>query len=156
MELRLYTFVNYYLSSMQQGIQTGHLAVDLVRKYAKLEGQTTPAKVEMVKEWADNHKTFIVLNGGNADGIKSAAITAGESGYPYAAFHEDFRSLDGMMTCAGVVVPDHIFNARVMSERGEPVVYGVQYDGPLASPAAVIAGPDYNLITLLKSCRLAS
>ena len=66
-ELRFYCFVNFYLSSMQQGIQTGHAAVDIVRKYTcgelKFFNEVTPRKTSLVTKWADDHKTFITLNG---------------------------------------------------------------------------------------------
>lgn len=46
-----------YMASIQQGIQTGHMAVDLVRKYCK--GKIS-LEYDLASEWADNHKTFIV------------------------------------------------------------------------------------------------
>lgn len=141
-EYRLYSFVNFYLSSIQQGIQTGHAAVDLVKKYelpsskehcdtcgnlwvehefgvpapfcppAVKVSHVTDAQVAMVHEWAINHKTFITLNGGNHAGIKQVLDAVSNTKYPFVAFHEDEQSLGGLMTAVAVVLPDDIFNMR--------------------------------------------
>jgi hypothetical protein len=52
--MRLYTFGNYYLSSIQQGIQAGHAAVELFNKYENSEQLNT------VKEWAKIIKQWFV------------------------------------------------------------------------------------------------
>src|SRR5271167_740197 len=101
MELRLYSFVNFYLSSIQQGIQTGHAAVDLVRKYAdrnRYNSDITPENVEMVANWADNHKTFIVLNGGDLKSMCTLLVTLEKCGFPFVDFHESSDALGGIMT----------------------------------------------------------
>ena len=118
MELRLYSFTNFYLSDMQKGIQTGHMAVDLVREYA-FTAQYEDASVlhnehqAMVADWADNHKTFIVLNGGNNAALKETVDLVKDVDLPWTLFCEDDQSLGGIMTCVGVVVPENYFNAKL-------------------------------------------
>jgi hypothetical protein len=153
MELRLYSFVNFYLASIQQGIQTGHCAVDLVRKYGT--GKYRQRHAQWVADWADHHKTFIILNGGDLDGSnKTLAIVQGAD-VPYQQFHESEGALGGMMTCVACVLPESIFNARQAPMDGTPVVYlytaengGLTYYNP--------GDPYFDLIALLRSSRLAS
>jgi hypothetical protein len=58
LELRMYFFVIYQLSGRQIGIQAGHSALEYARKF----GDT-----EEFKEFADLHKTWVILNGGTAN-----------------------------------------------------------------------------------------
>lgn len=158
-ELRFYAFANFYLSSIQQGIQTGHAAVDIVRKYTKTEyDPLDPAcPRQMVEDWADNFKTFITLNGGNHTGIQKALELASNSGYPFVAFHEDEDSLAGLMTSVGVVLPDYIFNLRKKQYDTGEVRY--EWKEPVSGVTYVvdeIANPDlFNFVDFLKSKDLA-
>src|SRR5277367_6284157 len=169
MELRLYSFVNFYLSSIQQGIQTGHAAVDLVRRY---RADRIPAgaawnkdvedQIDMAVKWADDYKTFIILNGGDADGVIKALSVLSVSGFPYIEFHEGEEALHGIMTCCAVVLPESIFNARyrepdiMQSLRDLEPVY--QYVDPETTQiTAYYPGhKHYELIKLLKASKLAS
>lgn len=58
MELRMYGLVNYQLSGIQKGIQFGHAVVEYGQMVKGTELE------EKYNDWADNWKTFIVLNGG--------------------------------------------------------------------------------------------
>jgi hypothetical protein len=53
---RMYGLVPYNISPIQQGIQFGHAVVEYSLQYGDTEDY---------KEWAKNHKTFIILNGGS-------------------------------------------------------------------------------------------
>jgi len=58
LELRMYFFVPYNISPIQQGIQAGHASLE----YARLYGNT-----KLFKDFIDNHKTWIILNGGTTN-----------------------------------------------------------------------------------------
>jgi len=58
LELRMYFFVPYNISPIQQAIQAGHAALE----YAVLHGQT-----HLFKKFAKDHKTWIILNGGTTN-----------------------------------------------------------------------------------------
>lgn len=58
MEKRMYFFVPYNISPIQQAIQAGHASLEYARKY----GDT-----ELFKDFVDNHKTWIILNGGTTN-----------------------------------------------------------------------------------------
>lgn len=69
MEKRMYFFVPYNISEIQKGIQAGHAAVEYARKFGNdLNFQ----------DFADNHKTWIILNGGTTnnskDDLKSGSL----------------------------------------------------------------------------------
>jgi hypothetical protein len=99
--MRLYTFTNFYLSSIQQGIQTAHVVSELSIKAHPL-----------YTEWAKDHKTIIVLNGGNSKSLQdvySKLTRLVETKYPIAKFNEDEQSLNEAFTCVGIVVPAKIY-----------------------------------------------
>jgi len=58
MELRMYFFVPYNISPIQQAIQAGHAALEYARQY-KDDAQFI--------NFADNWKTWIILNGGTTN-----------------------------------------------------------------------------------------
>jgi len=124
-ELRFYSFTNWMLRPIQQGIQPGHAAVDLFVKYS-LYGKTTADIIgerqrEMLYDWATNWKTFICLNGGNNESVEEiyAFLHDEQNPYPYAPFHEDEASAAGMMTTVGIVLPERIFSTASLLRRRE-------------------------------------
>jgi hypothetical protein len=124
MELRLYSFVNFYLTkSIQAGIQTGHCAVDLVRKYDVLN----TVHKQIVHDWADNHKTFIILNGGDMDSMINTVKIIEKLDYPHCIFHESRSALDGILTCVSVVLPETVFAAREVADNSPR---GTLYSAP--------------------------
>jgi hypothetical protein len=153
-ELRLYAFVNFYLSSIQQGIQTGHASVDIIRKYVHPMAAVEPRHTEMVADWADNYKTYITLNGGRHVDIKKALVLAEKSGFPFAPFHEDEDSLGGLMTAVAVVLPDYIFNLRRKFENG---VVRYEWIEPTSGAKYLIQETDelFEFVDFLKSKDLA-
>ncbi|HPI82020.1 MAG TPA: hypothetical protein PK122_02200 [Candidatus Paceibacterota bacterium] len=58
LEKRMYFFVPYNISPIQQAIQAGHAALEYARKY-----QNDPDFID----FADNWKTWIILNGGTTN-----------------------------------------------------------------------------------------
>lgn len=122
MSLRLYTFVNFYLSSIQQGIQSAHVAVELFNEY---RGKRNAA-ASLLKSWAEEHKTMIVLNGGMAcnvaQGYEEMALrrastlsTYDKCPYPYAAFYEEPGAIHharSAITAWGIVLPSEVYDAK--------------------------------------------
>lgn len=121
-ELRCYTFTNWMLSPIQQGIQPGHAAMELVNKYMIAEGWQN-GFAEQVSEWIANHKTIVCINGGDAWGVKDwralfeAGYKIGKNDLPYAEFYENEQSLDGSLTSVAVILPARIFDAAAMMRR---------------------------------------
>lgn len=112
MNLRAYTFTNFMLNSVAQGIQPAHCLMDMLRFYQKNADQY-PKQARMVENWADYHKTMICLNGGNyANMVKLYGTIGYLADYlelPHMKFSEDMDTLHGTMTCCGIIVPDSIY-----------------------------------------------
>ena len=116
--MRLYSFINAYLSSIQQGIQTAHLVHELFNKYKSPIG---PAS-KMVREWSKNHKTIIVCNGGTSAELKNLYTFFTETSperfkLPLASFREDVPSLNGALTCVGLVVPRCYYDVEFIAKN---------------------------------------
>lgn len=108
--MRFYGFGNYYLSSLQQGLQAGHAAVDLYVKYHLAEQQNS--QQVMYADWAANHKTMVLLNGGNSADLQDLFnfLNTDENPYPFVKFHEDEVSLNNALTYVGMILPPKIYD----------------------------------------------
>lgn len=118
--MRAYSFTNFYLNSISQGIQPAHALVDMFTKYT----DESPQKAVLF-DWAINHKTMICLNGGNAQGIRDVwqnIIRLGSAlQLPFQKFHEDEQSLDGSMTCVAIIVPTYIYEGAAALRSVSPI-----------------------------------
>lgn len=104
--LRLYSFVNYYLSDLQRGLQTAHLVAELFVDYASEPiGSATDS---ILKGWGENDKTIIILNGGNCSDLINifCRLQTKAGDYPCNVFQEDEASLGRATTCAGIIFPE--------------------------------------------------
>jgi len=116
--MRAYFFGNMYLSSIQQGIQAAHAVHDMFIRYPvrqEIDG------ADYLWDWAEDHKTMILLNGGYAATIQELVdfLNSPHNPYPWADFHEEEASLNGALTTVGVVLPEKIYAvaAAIRSER---------------------------------------
>lgn len=145
--MRLYTFVNYYLSSIQQGIQSAHLVHELFNKYRMGEVQTHEGFLQL-HDWSRNHKTMVVLNGGNCETLTDLAmfIRSHDNPYPWNFFNEDAQSLANALTCVGIVLPERIYEASA-SLRTRVGKYGCQWhlDGELFVLRVPESGPNQSI-----------
>lgn len=120
--MRLYTFGNFYLSSIQQGIQAAHLVADMFGYTYQTVRHTDTKAVEVMYDWAQNHKTMVCLNGGNNADLDALYIRLYELGQalelPFDKFHEDRESLNSVMTCCGIIVPANIYEASQAIREG--------------------------------------
>lgn len=107
--MRAYFFGNMYLSSIQQGIQAAHVTHELFTSW------TVPSIAQSnLLDWAKSHKTMILLNGGYAETIQELTEFFAEQGeqmveYPWADFHEEEASLNGALTCTGIILTEKIY-----------------------------------------------
>ena len=163
-ELRLYTFVNFYLSSIQQGIQTAHVVSEMLIKYSYENAIVwDEPRGKPFHDWAKNHKTIVVINGGaNIDIEEKYALLQKLEAYldfpmPFEKFSEDEQSLGGVMTAVGCVLPEEIYDARrcdTVNTVQSPNSFFFQRE----NEKAIIyeeGTPEHKLITMLKSCPLA-
>lgn len=115
-----YGFGNYYLSSIQQGIQNAHVITKISVKYKPLSAQHS-----QYINWATNHFTMCCLNGGNSKDLDSLIniFDVDENPFPWSVFYEDDQSLNGALTAVGIILPSKIYDtAKAVRERQAKVV----------------------------------
>lgn len=112
LELRMYGLVPYNISPIQQGIQFGHAVVE----YSLQHGMT-----ELYLDWAQNWKTFIILNGGTTNDnpkwlgtLNQHAQTLGEMNIPTSCFYEP--DLGDQLTAVVFIVDERVFNKEKYPE----------------------------------------
>ncbi len=160
-ELRIYHFSNFYLSSIQVGIQAAHAQTELATKCWRGGPDET---LLMYHDWAQNHKTTICLCGGNHEMLENieAIMNNVENEYPYTTFREDEQSLGGILTNVAIVLPDYIYETAAKLKTGEYVLKGNKIFTPVdirfdcTIERLTLTQFDIDLIAVLNSCGLAS
>jgi hypothetical protein len=112
LELRMYFFVPYNISPIQQAIQAGHAALEYAYTY-----HNTQEYVDFIETW----KTWIILNGGTTNSRKdSEGIPFGtldqirhqliDNSINYSMFHEP--DLNGALTAICFLVDERVYNKK--------------------------------------------
>jgi hypothetical protein len=155
--MRLYSFVNYYLSPLQHGLQTAHCVSDMSRTY-----KVNTRQAAVYNDWADNHKTIIICNGGNVamlEDLYTRLIDPTDAfDLPLVKFYEDEQSLSGALTSVATIVPAKFYDAKFVPDPTSPhELSGVyQYIDPDGRTTRYsIDTSEFQFIQLLKSFRLA-
>ena len=166
---RCYHFQNFYLQGIHAGVQSEHSAVEMFVKYYDADNST----VNTLWNWARNHKTVIVLNGGMAKDILNLETMLNESSmsFPWAPFYEDEAALNGCITNVGIVLPDYIYEpARFIANPYRPsdqsfnrlmVMGSGSYELTFANDNVsftrrVYSADEVAFMKILASCRLMS
>jgi len=133
--MRAYFFGNMYLSSIQQGIQAQHCTTNMFKKYfprPDVAGEccfdASEQSVQLM-EWAHDHETDILLNGGYSENLHALhdALEDNDNPYAYAKFHEANESLNNALTCVSIILPEEIYEVasevrRSFGREGREVV----------------------------------
>lgn len=161
--MRAYFFNNFYLSSIQQGIQAGHCAVDLLLKYAPPSNSGGHTSCHDVKQsiedrrrtlwayqWARDHKTFVVKNGGDDDTMQDLLLFMDDvdNPYPWVAFYEP--GINSCPTCGDALTSICIILPEMVTAYAKEVRKG----NPIPNDDA-LDDWRYKMITLLNSTGLA-
>jgi len=105
-----YHFSNFYLSPIQHGIQAAHCQTSMAKKYKGSGGSES----SIFWNWVDN-PVMICLNGGSHEDLLSVQSTvkdfATAISLPFCDFHEDWQSLNSLLTNVGVIVPEKFTSA---------------------------------------------
>lgn len=160
----MYVLANFYLSSIQQGIQSAHVVHELFVKYKYNFDLSS-----RLYDWAENHKTMIVLNGGMNEGILAIAQLFVDEAKklsfpaPFTSFNEDETSLGGIMTGVGIVLPEEIYDAVdyrkaspfviVLGDSDNQDFYFIKDNECLHRYK--VDSPEWKIISALKACPLA-
>jgi len=118
-ELRLYSFQNMYLPGVHCGPQGIHSAIDMARKYDHSYYGCKNVGVSFYRDWADNHKTVIVVNGGGHSHLVELDkfLNCEQNPYPWMSFRESEEALNEAMTNVCIVVPERVFNFEKNSPK---------------------------------------
>ena len=112
-EYRCYTFTHFMLSSIQQGIQSGHAAMELVNKYYNEEFtfKQDEDAFDTVLTWIRNDKTIVCLNGGDSESMTEWVqfLNTYKNPFPWVTFHEDESSMEGILTSIALILPERIY-----------------------------------------------
>lgn len=159
--MRLYTFINFYLSPIQQGIQTAHIVHELFNKYPFAIGDNPRG---LLHEWSANHKTIIVCNAGADPQVQELVNTfmVYDDEFPWEQFVED-EGLCKARTGCGIVLPDWIYDVQKKYETDADGRFKTPYyeffkenfDGSVDHRFFRPGDKYYQLIDLIKSKRLA-
>lgn len=159
-ELRMYGIVPYNISPIQQGIQFGHAVVEYGQMIKKSNKITHSNRYN---DWADNWKTFIILNGGTSnhsvnryqvDGefigtMESNLLKLKEMGVVVAEFYEP--DLNDMLSAVVFVVSEEVFNRKDYPDFEDWVIDNY---GDLLSPTPnnykTIGKSIYQLASMIK------
>jgi hypothetical protein len=123
LELRMYGLVPYNISPIQQGIQFGHAVVEYGQKMKYL-GEHNQLLNTQYNDWADNWKTFIILNGGTSNhsvnrysdteqffgSMEVNLKSLEDNGVEVGTFYEP--DLNDMLSGIVFIVDERIFNKK--------------------------------------------
>lgn len=167
--MRCYHFGNYYMSSIQQGIQAAHCQMELFVKYQdsgvnfvddylpsinEIEYQV---KVDDLYDWAENHKTMVCLNGGNLQGLKDIELLfqTDQNKFPWATFYEDEMSLGSLLTNVCIVLPEYIYENAAKIRNREYTLQDNKVWDELGMFVVNLTEFEIKLMQVLNSCQLA-
>ncbi len=123
LELRMYGLVPYNISPIQQAIQFGHAVVEYGQKI-KLPTALTKMSLNapfVYDDWANNWKTFIILNGGTTNhklndeslpfgSLNNHVIELQNNSIDVATFCEP--DLGDQLTAVVFIVDERVFNRK--------------------------------------------
>jgi hypothetical protein len=125
LEYRMYGLVPYNLSPIQQGIQFGHAVVEYQQNTLGLEPMQ-----KIYNKWAQNDKTFIILNGGTTNRNRESLGTLNKHlleitkmGVKVGIFFEP--DLGDQLTAFVFLVDERVFNRELY-----PDFVGTPYTWP--------------------------
>lgn len=125
LELRMYGFVPYNISEIQKGIQFGHAVVEYGQK---VKEHVFELYSVTYNDWANNWKTFIILNGGTSNHVDPEYIGSMEgileelkkNEITLSTFNEP--DLNDMLSAVVFIIDERVFNRRVYLDFGDWVV----------------------------------
>lgn len=149
LEIRMYGLVPYNISPIQQGIQFGHAVVEYGQMVKQLKSKNSKKEhiIDLEKNydsWANDWKTFIILNGGttnlnkNRDGfplgsLNNHLLSLKENGIDLATFYEP--DLGEQLTAIVFLVDERVFNRKKYPDLEDWIVEN--YADSIAVPGSI-------------------
>lgn len=123
-------------------------------------------ELEQLQNWAEDHNTIVILNGGNCATLRELELflRSSDNEFAYTGFWEDNQSLNDALTCVGVVLPERIYDAaEQVRSRSMTFIYDITTGGYLLDNDKAFKGrlaPKFTkfekeLIDRLNKCGLA-
>jgi len=112
--MRRLFFNNFYVAGIRTGIQAGHSAEEMWMKATKrflADPSAENRKVlEYLIEFADNHKTWVILTGGDHDALSDffTFLLESDNPYPVSIFREP--GLGNAITSLSIVLPERMYD----------------------------------------------
>lgn len=105
---RAYFFQNMYLHGIHAGVQSQHTTAEMFIKYLPYD---VDEETSILYDWANFHKTTIVLNGGMSGALQEIVevFDSEENNYPWATFSETEYALNGALTNVGIILPEKVY-----------------------------------------------
>lgn len=132
MNYRCYHINNFYLNGIHSGIQSAHVQHELAMDYlVPSEASASHPYFDVAKEgyieWAKNHKTIIVLNGGMQSDLEQweTLLRQDTNEFAWASFRESEEALNGALTNIGIVLPEYIYAYASQVARAADAPMGV-------------------------------
>lgn len=158
--MRYYGFSNMYLSSLQVGLQNAHCIAEMSTRY---RAQTTLST--QYQNWALDHRTIILLNGGNQLALQELLtyFDVDENPYAWDYFEEDEQSLNNCLTCVGIIIPENIYNAAQLVRTKNATImdiglgspWGKYIESTTESENYELTDWEFGLIERINNCGLA-
>lgn len=98
----MYFFVMRQLNGLNKGIQAGHAAVEYGLKYGGRK---------VYKNFAQHHKTFILLDGGGSEDMKLRMAELESFEVDYACFHEP--DLNNSLSAIAFIIPESVYGLDI-------------------------------------------
>lgn len=129
MDYRCYHIANMYLPGIHAGIQSAHSQHEFAKKYAfpVLDGKSPCKGLTTYREWVDNHKVIVCLNGGMAMHLEGLVelMKSEQNDLPWVEWRESEEALNGAITNVGIVLPKRIYAHNLDIGRAvSPYVFG--------------------------------
>jgi len=108
LEKRMYFLTMYNISSIQKSIQAGHAQMEYALKYWEDED---------FQDWAKNHKTWIILNGGTSNHSPNYSDIGTMERYSFTLKQEEIKcaqfyepDLNDSLSAIAFLVDERVFN----------------------------------------------
>lgn len=123
--MRLYSFVNVYLSQLQKGLQTAHLVSEIAVNAQKTQDNVLAS----FNSWAEEHKTIIILDAGNHFSVLDTfdeLVELNNRTYPIGLFREDAESLNCAATACGIILPEDVYGLAASFRNRPDIMSGIE------------------------------
>jgi len=135
--MRFYTITNLYLSDIQRGIQSAHCLHELYEKYI---AEDDDYMLSVISNWANNHKTMIVLNGGYSENLNQINLDLIKADrFPHACFNEP--GIGNALTCVGVIADDELMECITYVRENQ-----IRDESQFMYQVDLISNPDENFL----------